>query len=159
MRERRFRKEKAALKKAVNSAQLLSLILDPGGLGLEIKERLKKAKALLEQLEDGWIFVEGKRDKEALAKLGLHKVLTVSGNLRLSCKRVKEKGDEKVFVLTDLDRRGDQLAKMAKDELEGLSITAELTTRKILAYMLNIRYFEDAKRAYDELIEEGEKNG
>jgi len=127
---------------------------------LKIQERLKKAKVLLEQLKDGWIFVEGKRDKEALAKLGLHNVLTISGNLRLSCERVrKQKGDVKVFVLTDLDRRGGQLAKMAKDELEGLSITADLITRKMLARTLKIRYFEDAKRAYDELIEEGEKNG
>lgn len=126
---------------------------------MKLKERLKKAKALLEQLKEGWIFVEGKRDKEALAKLGLHNVLTISGNLRLSCERIRKQGEEKVFVLTDFDRRGGQLAKMAKDELEGQSITADLTVRKILARTLKIRYFEDAKRAYDELIEEGEKNG
>lgn len=117
---------------------------------LKMDERIKKLRKLLEQLNDGWIFVEGKRDREALRLLGLQKILTISGNLRQSCAKIQK--DEKVFVLTDLDRRGEQLARMAKDELEGLSITVDLEMRKNLAYILNIRYFEDAKRAYDDLL-------
>jgi 5S rRNA maturation endonuclease (ribonuclease M5) len=124
---------------------------------LEVTERCKRAKRLLEQLREGWIFVEGKKDKEALRKLGLEKVLTISGNLRISCRKLDK--DVKVFVLTDLDRRGDQLARTARDELEGYSIIADLTVRKRLAHTLRIRYFEDTTKAYDELIEEGEKNG
>jgi len=110
----------------------------------------------MEQLKDGWVFVEGKKDKQALEKLGIRNILTISGNLRLSCGKVKAK---KVFVLTDLDRRGDELARAARDELEGRSIKADLEVRKKLAHTLRIRCFEDAKRAYDELIEEGEKDG
>ena len=128
---------------------------------MEIKERLKKINKTLEELKKGWIFVEGKRDKNAFLGLGIENVLTISGNLRLSCAKLKKtmKGDEKVFVLTDLDRRGDQLAKMAKDELEGLSVVADTRTRKVLAYALNIRYFEDVKRAYEEIMKKGENNG
>jgi 5S rRNA maturation endonuclease (ribonuclease M5) len=126
---------------------------------VEIKQKLKLLDKILKQLREGWVFVEGKRDREALALLGCRNVLTISGNLRMSCDRVAEKGVERVFVLTDLDRRGEQLAALARDELEARSMRAELDARKTLGRILNIRCFEDANRGYDELIEEGENNG
>jgi 5S rRNA maturation endonuclease (ribonuclease M5) len=125
---------------------------------LEIEERLKRLDRLLEQLKDRWVFVEGKRDKQALEQLGIGNILTISGNLLLSCDKL-ESDVTTVFVLTDLDRRGDELAKAARDELEGRSIKADLEMRKKLAHTLRIRCFEEAKRAYDELKEEGEKYG
>ena len=124
---------------------------------MEIKERLKRLKKVLEQLKNECVFVEGKRDKQALEELGITNVFTISGNLHLSCDKIGNV--QRVFVLTDLDRRGDELAKAARDELESRSIKADLEARKKLAHTLRIKYFEDAKRAYDELIVEGEKNG
>lgn len=115
---------------------------------METEDRKKKLDKLLEKLREEWVFVEGLKDKAALKELGLRHIMTVSGNLRLSCGRVRAK---RVFVLTDLDRRGDQLARMAKDELESRSIRADLEARKHLAFLLNIRFFEDAARAYKEL--------
>lgn len=112
-----------------------------------MKEKIEKLDKIFEKLRDEWIFVEGKRDKQALQHLGFSKVLTISGNLRQSCRRV----DRRVYVLTDLDRRGDQLAKKAKEELESLSVKADIEVRKRVARLLNIRYFEDAERAYEEL--------
>ena len=120
---------------------------------VEIKEKIKKIERIFEELRGEWVFVEGKRDKEALEQLGFEKVLTISGNLRQSCKKAKDR----VFVLTDLDRRGDELARMAKNELESLSIRADLERRKHIAYLLNIRFFEDSKKAYEKL--KGELNG
>ena len=121
---------------------------------MEIEEKIRKIDRIFEELRDETVFVEGIRDREALKGLGFRKILTISGNLRQSCNRVKS---TKVFVLTDLDRRGDQLAVMAKNELESLSIKADLEQRKHIAHLLNIRFFEDAKRAYEEL--KGELNG
>lgn len=115
---------------------------------MEDIERMKKLEIILEKLKGEWIFVEGLKDKVALKKLGLANILTISGNLRQSCRKVEA---NKVFVLTDLDRRGDQLAKMAVDELESNSIRADLEARKKLAFLLRIRFFEDAYRAYEEL--------
>jgi 5S rRNA maturation endonuclease (ribonuclease M5) len=115
---------------------------------MENEERLNKIDKLLEKLRGEWIFVEGIRDRKALKELGFQNVLTISGNLRLSIRKVRA---NRVYVLTDLDRRGDQLAKKAKEELESLSISADLEARKHLAFLLNIRYFEDAHRAYEEL--------
>jgi len=124
---------------------------------VKAEERLEKIGKLLEKLKDGWIFVEGKRDKEALTAFGFDKILTISGNLRLSCDKLSVGPVEKVYVLTDLDRRGDELAKMARDELESRSIRADIELRTILAHMLRIRCFEDARRAYDKIKEEYEE--
>ena len=126
---------------------------------MEIRQRIKLLGNILNQLREGWIFVEGKRDREALALLGCRNVLTISGNLRISCDRLANEGIGTVFILTDLDRRGEQLAGLARDELEARSIRAELDIRKALGRILNVRCFEDAKRAYDELMKEGENDG
>jgi len=130
---------------------------------VEIKERMKKLAKMFERLKEGQIFVEGKRDREALEKLGFTGILTISGNLRQSCERAARMDVEKAFVLSDLDRRGDELAKRAGDELGSLSIRADTMTRLELAHLLRIRCFEDAKKAYDKLTEEmtekGENNG
>jgi 5S rRNA maturation endonuclease (ribonuclease M5) len=126
---------------------------------VEINERLKKLKHLLEQLQDSWVLTEGLRDKEALRRLGITKVLTISGNLRQSCERLSARDVDKAYVLSDLDRRGDELAKSARDELEARSIKADLEMRRKLAHLLRIRNFEDAARAYEKLKEEGEIYG
>lgn len=130
---------------------------------MEIRERLKKLDKILDMLRDSWVLAEGQRDRKALAGLGIRKVLTMSGNLRASCGELGRKNADKAYVLSDLDRRGDELAKSARDELGSLSIRADTETRLKLAHLLRIRYFEDAERAYDklkkELVDEGEFDG
>lgn len=113
---------------------------------------LKRLEKLMAELRKSWIFVEGKRDREALGALGCRNVLTISGNLRLSCNVMMGKTD-KVVVLTDLDRRGNELAVTARSELESRSITVDLETRKKLAGILKLRYFEDVERKYHEFME------
>lgn len=124
---------------------------------MEVAYRLKMLRKMLGELGGGWIFVEGKKDREALSKLGISRVLTISGNLVLSCGRLKAEGAETVYVLTDLDRRGDELALRAKGELESCSIRADLEMRKRLGHMLRIRCFEDAFRAFEKIEEEAQK--
>ncbi|MEW6748669.1 MAG: toprim domain-containing protein [Candidatus Micrarchaeota archaeon] len=126
---------------------------------MEIGERLKKLDKLLGRLRGRWILVEGVRDKRALSRLGMTDILTISGNLIQSCDILSAREADKAFVLTDLDRRGDELAKKARDELEGRSIRADIHTRVDLAHLLKIRCFEDASRAYEKLKQEGEQNG
>ncbi|MFH1393952.1 MAG: toprim domain-containing protein [Candidatus Micrarchaeota archaeon] len=118
----------------------------------EAQNTLKKLRKLLSHIKEGWVFAEGLRDRRALERLGCMNVLTISGNLKSSCEKVRGKTDE-VIVLTDLDRRGDELARKAKEELEGLSIRADLETRKKLAGILRLKYFEEAARKYEELME------
>ena len=126
---------------------------------METEERLERLDKILAKLRDEWIFVEGKKDREALRGLGFLKILTISGNLRLSCDHAASQKALKVFVLSDLDRRGDELAKNARDELESRSIRADIDARRVLAYLLNIRHFEDAKRGYDKIKDKVQEKG
>jgi 5S rRNA maturation endonuclease (ribonuclease M5) len=130
---------------------------------VKLGERLRKLDIILDRLRDSWVLAEGQRDRLALTGLGVRKVLTISGNLRASCGLLGRENADKAYVLSDLDRRGDELAKTASDELGSLSIRADTGTRLELAHLLRIRHFEDAKRAYDklkdEMAEKGENNG
>lgn len=122
--------------------------LDP----LEIRRRLKKLRRIMAELNDNWLFVEGQRDRSALESLGLRRIKTISGNLRQSARELDGVA-QYVIVLTDLDRRGDQLAEAAKDELEARSIRADVQIRRQLAGILALRYFEDIERKYKEFME------
>ncbi len=124
---------------------------------VDIKERIKSVEKSLERLRQGIILVEGKRDKIAMEQLGCSHVIAISGRTRRIGEIVSGyHAAGKVFVLTDLDRRGEQLARIAKDECEAHSIRADIDARRKLGYMLNIKYFEDARKGYEELIK-GEK--
>jgi 5S rRNA maturation endonuclease (ribonuclease M5) len=116
-----------------------------------LKKREKALVHILEELRKSWIFVEGQKDKIALQSLGVLKIKTISGNLQQSCREL-ETDVEHVFVLSDLDRRGDQLAKAAKDALEARSIRADIDTRRRLAGILALRCFEDIERKYKEFM-------
>lgn len=133
-----------------------SLFLIPE-VSVEISERLKKLDRMMDSLRGEWILVEGIKDRKALSALGMTNILTISGNLVQSCERLSAREADKAYVLTDLDRRGDELALRARDELERHSIRADLRMRKDLAHLLKIRNFEDAHRAYEKL--KGEQHG
>ncbi len=122
----------------------------------QLREKYKKLQRLLEKMERSVVLVEGKRDKNALEKLGCRRVITISGRVRDVCESLD--GEHEAVIATDLDRRGNELARRAREELEGCSVRADSETRVLLARILKIKYFEDAKRGFDEFMEEVEKN-
>ncbi len=113
----------------------------------------RRIHRLLRKIRSSVIFVEGRKDRDSMRKLGCERILTISGNLRKSCEAIGEDVDE-VVVLTDLDRRGNELARLAKDELERYSIRAEVEIRKEIAGILDLRYFENTSRRYEKFMEE-----
>ena len=123
----------------------------------ELRCREKALKRIIKDLKENWIFVEGQKDRKALMNLGCMKVKTISGNLRKSCMGLPE-GTSKVIILTDLDRTGDALLKAAKDELESMSVKADCETRKRIAGILNLRFFETADRLFQEFEEKIKEN-
>jgi 5S rRNA maturation endonuclease (ribonuclease M5) len=123
-----------------------------------LKQRLKRLGRILSELRQGRVFVEGRKDKAALERLGCTRVKTISGNLRKSCAELDEDVGE-VIVLTDLDRRGDELLLAAKAELEAASKTADTETRRRLAGILRLRNFEDAYRKYEKFVKDAEEQG
>ncbi|MBS3067112.1 toprim domain-containing protein [Candidatus Micrarchaeota archaeon] len=116
----------------------------------------KRLVRIMDELKESIVFVEGKKDREALAAIGITNVLTVAGNLRTACSKAIDA--KRVIVLTDLDRRGDELAKRAVEELQGYSINANIEYRKILGGILNLKYFEDIDKKYKKFLEELENN-
>lgn len=125
------------------------------GLSDEEKKRVRKQlERLLEDLRSSTIFVEGKKDLSALASLGCTQLFTISGNLRYSCEIAKKKNAKRVIVLTDLDRRGDELADEAQKELERYGIKADIKMRRSIGRVLSLREFESMHKKYEELWSE-----
>jgi len=117
----------------------------------EEKERsVKRLTLLLERLEGKALFVEGKKDQEALAALGFPDSYALAGKLRQAVKKAAESGVSSVVILTDLDAAGNELAGYARDELRGYGIKCDTELRKEIAGLLGFRNFEDMKRKHDE---------
>lgn len=120
-------------------------------------ERFALFEKAIAKLRGQWILVEGQRDRKALVELGMKNILTISGNLGKSCDFLERSGVQKAYVLSDLDRRGSELARRAREELEARSIGADLEVRALLARSLRIKNMEDAARAYERLKNEIEE--
>ena len=63
------------------------------------------------------IIVEGKKDKEALMKLGITNIFTIKEPLFKLCENISKKNKE-VIILTDLDKEGKRLYSKLKENLE-----------------------------------------
>lgn len=120
----------------------------------QIKRTTKRLEKIINALTESMVFVEGQKDKKALLKIGCKEVLTVSGNLRNSSLLASNNHTKKVIVLTDLDRRGNELAVRAREELEGFSIKVNTEYRTMLGGILKIRYFEEIDGKYEKFMEE-----
>jgi 5S rRNA maturation endonuclease (ribonuclease M5) len=126
----------------------------------EKKAQEKELKKLMKKLEDAVVLVEGKKDKRALEPyVGKGEILLASsGRLLKSCERASELGAREVVVLTDRDTSGEELAKMAKNELERHGIRANLEMRKMLMAVLRLAYVENFEKKYEEKMRELEDN-
>ncbi len=114
----------------------------------------KQMVKIMQELKEEVVFVEGKRDKAALSALGITKTFAISGTLRAVCEKLASANVAKVVVLTDLDRRGNELAELAQQELERYSIFANTDYRRILGKVLRIKHFEELDKKYNEYLEE-----
>lgn len=117
-----------------------------------VQSIIKEVNKMLEEIRQNAVFVEGKKDKEALIRIGSQKVFTISGNLRLSCEKVKT--EKKVIILTDLDRRGLELLKRAVGMLEEYGVKSDHEIRNRIAHILRLKYFENLDKKYEKFMEE-----
>lgn len=135
---------------------------DPWSIEMRSKKltvsKAQKAHKLLirclARLRSSAIFVEGQKDRRALQKLGCMRVYTVAGNLALSCAKAASQGTEEVVILTDFDRRGKEMVKRAKEELERYGIRGESETRKNISKVLHVKHFENIDKAYEEFMKQ-----
>ena len=101
---------------------------------MSLQERLESLMHLLEQLAEESdkglpIIVEGRRDEEALRKLGIRGSVVLSKNFGRSLvdvvDYVQKLGDEAI-ILVDFDRRGQEWAMSLARNLESAGVTANL---------------------------------
>ena len=114
----------------------------------KLKESRKQLERILDYLRQSLVFVEGKKDKKALAVFGINDVLTVSGNLRLSCSSAARRNVQNVVILTDRDERGDELAKEAVGELAEYGIKSDVETRRNIGRILDMKNIENMENKY-----------
>ncbi len=98
-------------------------------------EALEKAITRLKEMtsEGVPVIVEGKRDRDALASLGVNQdlIYTINGPLVELVERIHS---NEVIILTDCDRRGNILAGKLKRLLKNESKEAEFRIRGLLRF-------------------------
>jgi len=114
---------------------------------------IKQFKRIIEKLKESIVLVEGKRDVEAMhLALGIEALPTAYRPREMNwiLKEMIGKGKE-VVILTDLDRRGDELAKILEQELSPFFV-CDIKAREIIGYVLNLRAFEDFDKQYRKFL-------
>ena len=91
------------------------------------------------------ILIEGKKDEEALNKLGINgNIIKVSGSgLKLfEVAEIAAKTSSKVIILTDFDRKGDILAKKLSEDIQSLGSHPDLNIRRNIIQITR-KYIKD----------------
>ena len=110
----------------------------------------RKLLSIMEELqncaEQGMpILIEGRKDEEALRKLGINGTfIKVSGSpLKLfEIAELAAKSSSKIIILTDFDKKGDELAKRLSEDIQRLGSHPDLEfRRKIMG--ITRRYIKD----------------
>lgn len=94
-------------------------------------ERIKRENLL--------IVVEGKKDKEALQKLGLSKIIILNKPLFQLVEEIKEK---EIILLTDLDKTGRKLYHLLKKDLNKNGIKVNNSLRNFLIKTKKVNQIE-----------------
>jgi 5S rRNA maturation endonuclease (ribonuclease M5) len=98
--------------------------------------------------------VEGKRDVYALKNSHIYQGETI----RISNRKPHELAqlllgsDKTVVILTDYDEAGEQLLERFADELSANNIKVDVTTRKIIRWILGINTIEEISTAYADFV-------
>jgi 5S rRNA maturation endonuclease (ribonuclease M5) len=95
----------------------------------ELKEIIDEIYALTEKEKDSLVVVEGKRDAEAIKKLGFYKIVTLNKPLYEVAEGINEK---RVLLLTDLDKKGKQIYAKLKKDLDKRGISIDNNLRNLL---------------------------
>lgn len=118
-------------------------------------ENYKRFELLIDKLRefDGVIIVEGLRDEVALRKLGVRAEVIRLSRLPLSEVALIASQYHEVMILTDLDRKGEELAKKLTQYLEGYKCRVDTETRRELKMIAkkDIKGIEDLYGLYTKI--------
>ena len=89
-------------------------------------------KLALEARQGVPIIVEGRRDAEALRKLGIRGEILLIKSIRGLRREFESRDIKRVILLPDLDSEGERILKLAKKSLEGVVKEVDVTYWKKL---------------------------
>lgn len=114
------------------------------------KEKLLR-RVLNELAEsDAVVLVEGKRDKNALERIGIrNRIMVINMSPDEVSERVSRVAD-KAVVLTDFDDAGEELRCRVEEALRSYNVSPNTEVRKRLHYLLGVRNFEEIERKLEE---------
>ncbi len=110
--------------------------------------RARTIEIIREYSERAPIVVEGKKDVEALNALGIFEVVSVNakGGPVGTVEFLEEGGVREIVILTDYDRRGEQLHRRIRELANSAGIAVNDTLRKKLREETHVKYVEDLVR-------------
>ena len=116
----------------------------------------KKAKLwrrIKEELSESYVIVEGKKDVEALARIGIRAHSLSHGAIA--------KAEGKVVILTDLDREGERLAKATAERLKENPHVERINRRlrRVIGGLLSLTRIEEIDKKFRKFKEEVIRNG
>ncbi|MDI3475524.1 MAG: hypothetical protein PWQ79_865 [Thermococcaceae archaeon] len=119
-------------------------------------ENYKRFLQLIDKLREfeGAIIVEGPRDVVALKNLGVRAEIIRLSRLPLSEVALIASSYKEVMVLTDFDRKGEELAKKLLQYLEGYPCRVDMETRRELKRLAkkDIKAVEDLYALYVKVV-------
>jgi len=112
-----------------------------------------------EYSEGAPVVVEGKKDVEALNACGIFDVVSVNakGGPVGTIEFLEERGVNEIIILTDYDRRGEQLHTRLRELAISAGISVNEDLRKKLHETTHVKYVEDLARILEK--ERGEYIG
>lgn len=98
--------------------------------------------------EEFAVIVEGKKDSEALKRLGIIRteILNKYRGIIDMADALAEKGVRRAVILTDYDRAGKRLARMLRLALQSAGIFVDWRLRAELRRVFNVTYIEGLHR-------------
>jgi 5S rRNA maturation endonuclease (ribonuclease M5) len=96
----------------------------------------------IDVLRESSIIVEGKRDKEALKKIGIEDVFDISGKSLEDLDKSLDK-DKKYVILTDFDREGNEQNKIISNFFEKNKIVFNPRLRRLFKKIFGITKVEE----------------
>jgi len=124
-----------------------------------LKSKDKAFRRLLRELGESRaaVIVEGRKDRAALRNIGIaNPVFLLNQKPEIVAERVAKNADEAV-VLTDFDRKGEELFGRMVSALESCSVKPNTDVRRRLRYLLGVRFFEELDRKAEEFKEKMEE--
>ncbi|MEM3555467.1 MAG: toprim domain-containing protein [Candidatus Micrarchaeia archaeon] len=124
-------------------------------LAKKMQRKMKLLSTALTELaeSEAVVLVEGKRDKEALERIGVkNRIMVINMSPDRVCERVSKVAD-KAVILTDFDRTGEELCSRVEEELRAHNVLPNTEMRRKLQYILGLRNFEEIDRKLEEFRE------